>query len=437
MKKLFLALFILFNLNSFAKDEVKKDEKAPTKLESLSKLHTVIYQIEHSYVSDLKFHEIVNKAIAGLMNELDAHSSYMDKKAYKSMNTHMKGEFGGLGIVISLKNGALTVISPIDDTPAKEAGIQASDIILKIEDKSTLKMTLDDAVSLMRGKPGTPIEITIVRKGENKPLKINIIRGIIKIESVKAKTIAEDILYLRVSSFDNNVEKQLIKFIKQYDKRTKGIVLDLRNNPGGSLGQSIKTVDLFVNEGVIVSQKGKTKNNNESYKASSYATLTKVPMVVLVNGGSASASEIVSGALQDKKRAIIIGEPTFGKGSVQALMPIVKDRSEAIKLTIAKYYLPSGRSIQAKGIIPDIISYAGKVPGKKENDFSIKEKDLKKHLESELEKTKSKEEKVKDKQTKEQSKKEDKTIITKEDISKDNQLKTAIDVLRALILTNK
>ena len=435
MKKIFLVVLILLNTSIFAKDDLKEDEKVPTKLESLTKLHTVLYQIEHAYVSDLKFNEIVDKAIAGVMNELDAHSAYMNKKAYKAMNTSMKGEFGGLGIVIGMKKGALTVISPIDDTPAQKAGIQAKDIILKIEDKSTLKMTLDEAVSIMRGKAGTPIQITIVREGESKPLKVDIIRGIIKIKSVKAKTIGDDILYLRISSFDNNVAKQLTKFIKQYDKRTKGIVLDLRNNPGGSLAQAIKTVDIFVDSGVIVSQKGRTSRDNESYSASSYATLTKVPMVVLVNGGSASASEIVSGALQDDKRAIIIGETTFGKGSVQALMPIVKDRSEAIKLTIAKYYLPSGRTIQAKGIIPDITSYAGKVPSKDEDAFSIKEKDLKKHLEVELEKTKSKKEQDKDK--KEEIKKDDKTIISKEIISKDNQLKTGIDVLRALILTNK
>jgi carboxyl-terminal processing protease len=362
------------------------------------------------------------------MNELDAHSAYMDKKAYKAMNTQMKGEFGGLGIVIGMRDGALTVISPIDDTPAKKAGIQAGDIILKIEDKSTLKMTIDEAVSIMRGKPGTPIEITIVRKGENKPLKVKIIRGLIKVKSVKAKTIKDDILYLRISSFDNNVAKLLTKEIKKH-KNIKGIVLDLRNNPGGSLSQAIKTVDIFVDKGVIVSQKGREKNDDKFYYAKANTTLTKVPMVVLVNGGSASASEIVSGALQDHKRAIVIGENTFGKGSVQALLPIVADRSEAIKLTIARYYLPSGRTIQAKGIIPDIQSYAGKVPNKKDDEFSIKERDLKKHLEVELEKTGTK--------VKKDDKKKDDTIITDDMIFNDNQLKTGIDVLKALILTNK
>ena len=427
-KIIILALFV-FSTILFA-DVVKKDEeKIPTKLESFTKLQTVLYQIEHNYVSDLKFHEIIDKAIAGVMSELDAHSAYMNKKAYKSMNTQMKGEFGGLGIVIGMRDGALTVISPIDDTPAKKAGIKASDIILKIEDKSTLKMTIDEAVSIMRGKAGTPIQITIVRKGENKPLKIDIVRGIIKVKSVKAKTIGDDILYLRISSFDNNVAELLKEALDKYEKTTKGIVLDLRNNPGGSLRQSIKTVDLFVSDGVIVSQKGREKTDDISYSATTSSTATKVPMIVLVNGGSASASEIVSGALQDHKRAIIIGENTFGKGSVQALLPIVPDRSEAIKLTIARYYLPSGRTIQAKGIIPDIEAYSGKVPGKKDDEFSIKEKDLKKHLEVELEKTGTKVEKV--------DEKVDETKITKEMIYNDNQLKTGIDVLKALILTNK
>ena len=429
--KILIVLFILINV-SFAKDTKidDKNQTMPTRLESFTKLQRVISAVENYYVDDIKLNKIVDKAIAGLMNELDAHSSYMNKKAYKNMNIEMKGEFGGLGIVIGMRDGALTIISPIDDTPAQKAGVKSGDIILKIGDKSTLKMTIDEAVSIMRGKAGTPINITIVRKNEPKPIKIHIIRGIIKVKSVSAKTIGEDILYLRISSFDNNVAKQLTKFIKKYKKTTKGIILDLRNNPGGSLDQAIKTVDIFANKGIIVSQKGRDKSENISYKAHKKATLTKVPMVVLVNDGSASASEIVSGGLQDLKRAIIIGENTFGKGSVQILMPIVQDRSEAIKLTIAKYYLPSGRSIQAKGVIPDIKSFAGIVPQEKKSDFSLKEKDLKKHLEVELEK-------VDGKKKKENIKKDDKTIITKEMIYKDNQLKTGIDVLRALILTNR
>jgi carboxyl-terminal processing protease len=428
-KNLFFTLFLTTSL-LIANENPNEEEPEPTRLESYAKLQTVLSRVEQLYVDDIKLNEIIDKTIAGLLSELDAHSAYMDRKAYKNMKVHMKGEFGGLGIVIGMRDGALTIISPIDDTPAQKAGVEAGDIILKIGDKSTLKMTIDEAVSIMRGKPGTPVDITVVRKGEAEPIKIDIVRGIIKVKSVTAKTIGEDILHLRVSSFDNNVAEHLRKFINEHKDR-KGIILDLRNNPGGSLQQSIETVDLFIDEGVIVSQRGRDKEGEQFYKASKEATLTKLPLVVLVNAGSASASEIVSGALQDHKRAIIIGQETFGKGSVQSLMPITNDGEEAIKLTIAKYYLPSGRTIQAKGIQPDIVAYPGKVPNKKESEFSIKEKDLKKHLEGELEKVDG----VKEKQKEEQ--KENKKIITQEEIFKDNQLKTGIDILKALMLTSK
>jgi carboxyl-terminal processing protease len=425
-KILILTLFLTLSFLN-AKEEVVEEDKPQTRLESFTKLQTVISAVERYYVDDIKLQEIVDKAIAGLLSELDAHSAYMDKKAYKNMKVSMDGEFGGLGIVIGMRDGALTVISPIDDTPAKKAGIESGDIILKIKDQSTLKMTIDEAVSLMRGKPGTPIDITVVRKGEPKPLKVDIVRGIIKVKSVNYKTVGDDVLYLRISSFDNNVAEHLSKYIIENKEMTKGIILDLRNNPGGSLNQAIETVDLFVDEGTIVSQKGKTKSENSSFQATTDGTITKVPVVVLINGGSASASEIVSGALQDFKRAVVVGEESFGKGSVQMLLPITRDQNEAIKLTIAKYYLPSGRTIQAKGVVPDITSYPGEVPKEDEDKFTLKEKDLKKHLEGELEKVDGKEIKEElDEETK---------VITKEDIYKDNQLKTALDILRALILT--
>ncbi len=439
--KFFLTLLLLATIgfSQTVPDEVLQEvpkveqgeEKVPTRLESYAKLQKVIGAVEKIYVDDIKLDEIIDKTIKGLMSELDAHSAHMDKKYYKEFKVQMKGEFGGLGIVVGMRDGVLTIISPIDDTPAQKAGVQAGDIILKIDDQSTLKMTLNDAVTLMRGKVGTPIDITVVRKEETKPVKINIVRDIIKVKSVNAKTL-DDLLYLRVASFDNNVEEQLAKFIEEYKETTKGIVLDLRNNPGGSLSQSIKTVDLFVNEGLIVSQKGRNQTQDKNYSATQEATVTQVPLVVLVNGGSASASEIVSGALQDLKRAIVIGEQTFGKGSVQVVLPLDEENSESIKLTIAKYYLPSGRTIQAKGVIPDIESFSGKAVQGKADAFSIKEKDLKKHLEVELEKVdgkKKKEEKKEDKK--------DKTKLTKEDLFNDNQLKIAADVLRSLIIMNK
>ncbi len=444
---IFLILFIVFGFmfgvdkktTTPADTNTTEDKKQPTRLESFAKLQTVISAVENYYVDDVKLDEIVDKAIAGLLSELDAHSAYMNKKSYKEMQISMDGEFGGLGIVIGIRDGALTIISPIDDTPAKKAGVQAGDIILKIGDKSTLKMTIDEAVSLMRGEVGTPIGITVVRKGESAPLNIHIIRGIIKVKSVNAKTYNGTILYLRITQFDNHVAELLSKYIIENKAATKGIILDLRNNPGGSLEQSIKTVDMFVDEGIIVSQKGRSTSENSTFNATKKATLTKVPMVVLVNGGSASASEIVSGSLQDFKRAIIVGEETFGKGSVQMLMPITLDKSEAIKLTVAKYYLPSGRTIQAVGVKPDIKVAFGKIPTSEKDTFAIKEKDLKKHLELELKKvdnneTKNLKEKIEEDETMMDEKK---ITINDDDLAKDNQLKSAMDILKSLIILEK
>ncbi len=406
---------------------VKEDpqELAAKRVEAFSRFSNVVSEIEKKYVDKISISEIMTKAIEGLLSNLDAHSAYLNEKKFKEFQAQTEGEFGGLGITVGMRDGVLTVIAPLEGTPAYKAGVKSGDNILKINNESTLSMSIDDAINLMRGKPKTPIQITVVRKNEPKPLVFNIVRDIIKVPSVYVKKIEKTpYLYVRVNSFDKNVTKSVLDGLKANPK-VKGIVLDLRGNPGGLLNQAVGLSNLFIKEGVLVSQKGKNKEENLEYKANGRAPYTNLPIAVLVNGGSASASEIVAGALQDHKRAIIIGEKTFGKGSVQMLLPVNKD--EAIKITTARYYLPSGRTIQAKGITPDIVIYPGKVP-ENENKFSLKEADLKHHLEQELKKLddKTPNSKEADKDKKNEEEKE----VTPKMINDDIQLKTAIDSLK-------
>lgn len=427
--RLFLGVLIVFSVVGCADTKISNEE-AQSRLDSLSKLTKVLGTVEKYYVDDIQLEEIVDKAIKGLLQELDAHSAYMDKKTFNEMQVQMKGEFGGLGIVVGLRDSALSVISPIDDTPASKVGVQAGDIILKIDDKSTLNMTLDEAVGLMRGKPKTKVTLTVVRKTEVKPLTFEITRDIIDLKSVTVKPMENGMVYLRVSTFDEKVVSGIKELLPKHLPNAKGIILDLRNNPGGSLKEAIGMVDLFIDDGVIVSQKGRSKGDEEVYNATKKNTLTKLPMVTIINGGSASASEIVSGALQDHKRSIIVGEKSFGKGSVQVVLPLNEEENEAIKLTIAKYYLPNGRSIQAVGVEPDIIAHFGEAVVAKDDEVRVKEADLKKHLEEELDK-------VNGTKTKDDVKPNGVDTITNSDLYEDNQLKTAVDILQAIILIQK
>ncbi|STP04761.1 S41 family peptidase [Helicobacter acinonychis] len=399
-------------------------ELAAKRVEAFNRFTNVVSEIEKKYVDKITISEIMTKAIEGLLFNLDAHSAYLNEKKFKDFQAQTEGEFGGLGITVGMRDGVLTVVAPLEGTPAYKVGVKSGDKILKINNESTLNMSIDDAINLMRGKPKTPIQITVVRKKESKPLVFNIIRDIIKIPSVSVKKIKDTpYLYIRVAGFDRNVTKSVLDGLKA-NPNIKGIVLDLRGNPGGLLNQAVGLSNLFIKDGILVSQKGKNKEDNLEYKANGRAPYTNLPMAVLVNGGSASASEIVAGALQDHKRAVIIGEKTFGKGSVQVLLPVNKD--EAIKITTARYYLPSGRTIQAKGITPDIVIYPGKVP-ENDNTLSLKEADLKHHLEQELKKLDDKNPNSKEA---DKNKKDEEKEITLEMINNDIQLKTAIDSLK-------
>ena len=342
----------------------------------------VLSVIQSSYVEEPNVDNLVQGAVRGMLQTLDPHSSYLTPDMLKQVEVETKGVFGGLGIEIGVKDGILTVIAPIEDTPAFRAGLKAGDKIVKIEKESTRDMTVMDAVKRLRGEPGTKVTISVVREGVSEPRAYAITRDIIKIKSVKSKSMGEGIAYVKLIQFQQDTSSELEKALQAAAKEKeglKGLVIDLRNNPGGLLDQAVKVSDEFIDSGLIVYTDGRIEAQKSKYFAHKEGTYTGFPIVVLVNAGSASASEIVAGALQDHGRAILLGTKTFGKGSVQTILPL--EDGSALRLTTARYYTPNGRSIQAKGIEPDIVVTDGREPP--DGHPSLREKDIERHLRGE------------------------------------------------------
>ncbi len=396
----------------------------PLPLDELKVFTQVFSKIKSDYVEPVEDRKLLKGAIRGMLSGLDPHSSYLDEEAYKDLRIGTTGEFGGLGIEVGMEDSFVKVIAPIDDTPAQRAGVMAGDLIIRLDDTPVKGLSLSDAVKIMRGKPGSDILLTIVREGEEGPIKITITRAVIKVKSVKHRTLDKGYGYLRISQFQARTGENLLDAIsdlkKENDNDLKGVILDLRNNPGGVLSAAVAVSDAFLTEGMIVYTKGRQEDSQLKFKATPSDMLKGKPVIVLVNGGSASASEIVAGALQDHKRAIIMGKRTFGKGSVQTIMPM--GPNTALKMTTARYYTPSGRSIQAEGIEPDIILEDVRVAKVDTSKFSmIKEADLSGHLEN----GNGKKQKPAKKDKK--GKKEDKSLA-----SKDYQLYEALNLLKGM-----
>jgi len=362
MKKKYLILFFLFSI--FSSHELSSSEKDI--YDKIDLFGDVLEKINKEYVDEIDQSESMDSAINGLLQSLDPYSAYMSPEIFDEMQTETSGEFGGLGIEVSMEAGVVKVISPIDDTPASRAGIKAGDYIVKINSTQVQGKSLSEAVDLMRGPVGSGIELTIRRRGEKKALTFNIIREIIQIKSVKAEILRENIGYIRLTSFNENSGIQIKKEIAEFEnnKNIDSYILDLRNNPGGLLSQAIKITDFFLDNGEIVSTKSRKASENRKWFAKQGDLINGKTIIVLINYGSASASEIVAGALKDHKRAILLGENSYGKGSVQSIIPL--KNNGAIRLTVAKYYLPSGKSISEVGVSPDIEI------NEETNDFKIK-----------------------------------------------------------------
>jgi len=410
---------LLIFLGSFSAHSASKNKET---YEYLDLFGQIFDRVRSEYVEEVTDQELIEKAIDGMLTGLDPHSGYMNEEVWQEMQMDTQGKFGGLGIEITMEEGFVKVISPIEDSPAFEAGILAGDFIIQINDTPVFGLTLNEAVDLMRGEKGEPITITVSRDG-TEPFEVKIIRDIIKIQSVKHE-VYNNIGYLRITSFTEQTEDGLLKSIKKIqeeNKDIKGYVLDLRSNPGGLLNQAVKVTNIFLKRGEIVSTRGRKRKDIRRYRAKNKDHTNGKPIVVLINGGSASASEIVAGALQDHRRAIIVGTQSFGKGSVQTIIPFKRSNSDnvsGIRLTTARYYTPSGESIQGKGISPDIIVEQGEFESYEFERYS--ESDLKDSLDKE------------DKDTTNDNNEDTELSDKEKRLAKDYQLQRALDLLKGL-----
>ena len=410
----FIILFVILLLPFPSQSEEDKDV-----YKYLNLFGETFEKIKNNYVEDVTSKDLIESAIEGMLSSLDPHSTYLNYEELNELKVQTKGEFGGLGIEVTLENGFVKVIAPIDDTPADKAGIKSGDLITHLDDEPVLGMTLSEAVSIMRGKVGSKIKLT-VNRNENENLQIFITRAIIQLKAVKSK-VENNIGYIRVSSFNQKVDRQIVDSINKFNKKNLiGYVLDLRNNPGGLLDQAVNVTDIFLDRGEIVSTRGRNGKQGSRYNAVKKDLTNGLPLVVLINQGSASASEIVAGALQDHKRAIIMGTKSFGKGSVQTIIPSGED--VAIKLTTAKYYTPSGRSIQKTGIDPDILVEQAELKTLDQSN-GRKESDLRGAIENDQAED--------EKNNRKQSDNKD------DDTDDDYQLTRAFDLILALNLINK
>lgn len=380
-RALLLLMMVGFSLPPIAQADKKKisTDESQLPLEELRTFTRVYDHVRNAYVKEVSDTQLLEYAIKGMIAELDPHSVYLDKEAFAELQATTSGEFGGVGLEVGLDEGVIKVITPLDGSPSQKAGIKPGDIIVRLDEQSMKGKTLSDAARIMRGPKGAPIKISVQRKGVDEVLDIVIIRDLIHVQSVSIKPLAERYLYIRIAQFQVNTGKDLVARLRDSFKqhpKTKGLILDLRNNPGGVLQASIEVADAFLNDGLVAYTQGRTDNSNINYNTTPGDVSAGLPLVVLINSGSASASEVVAGALQDQKRAVIMGTRSFGKGTVQTVIPISEDR--AIKLTTALYYTPNGRSIQAKGIEPDVRLEANTAAAN--NKMTTSEADLVGHI---------------------------------------------------------